>query len=222
MAKVKVNFDVKNTTIITETIAKQMGRRAVSMAKKMIANGVSPVAGGKRRFPGYAATRKTESLRRIKKNLKSKKARAAARALQVSRERGQYPLTVRDKYPGKKVRPVNLSLNGWYLDHLTWWIADKRSRVRKAFRLKDTSKNKTVSVGFSATTGQYSAPPKEIKDYFATHNEGKHPHVPQRKHLPTRQGEKFASSIMREMKKIIERRVKNMVIAENNRTRNKK
>jgi hypothetical protein len=223
MAKVTVNFDMKNTQIITETIAKQMGARTVKIAKDMISKGISPVK-GVGRFDGYAATRKTSQLRKVKKTFKSKKARSAARALLKEREQSEYPWTVRDKYPDKKVRPVNLSLNGWYLSHYTWWI-HKKNILKRAFQSRSSKKaeNKVVSIGLSSTTGQFSKPPKKVMDYFKTHNNGTQaPNVPQRKHLPTGLNDEFASSIMRELKRIIERRVKNMIIAENNKTRNNK
>ena len=223
MAKVKVNFDIKKQQIITERIGEAIGKRAVSMAKKMIANGQSPVR-NVGRFERYAAQRASASVVKLRKNFKSKKARAASTKLIAQREKGKYPKTkdIQERFPSKKVRPVNLSLNGWYLSHLTYWLHKSKLQKLGASLGVSASKFKTnykISIGFSGTEGKKTRVPKKVKQFFEAHNEGLNDKVPQRKHLPTGQNEEFSVSIMREIKKIIERRVKNLVIAENNKNK---
>lgn len=111
---------------------------------------------------------------------------------QIGSKPSNYPKDVRGRYPTKKTRPVNLYLNGWYLSHLTHWF-NKRSN--------------TVGVGFSGSYEKKTKPPKAVIDYFEAHNEGMHPHVPKRKHLPNKKGDQFTKTIQSAYKKEFERAV---------------
>lgn len=215
MAQVKVQLDVMNAEIITKQVAKHMGLKTVRMAKDMISKGMSPVR-GYGRFPAYAAQRASGSVKKARGKFKSKRARDAATRLIKERESGKYPWSVMDRFPDKKVRPVNLFLNGWYLDHYTYWF--ERRRTSRFSR----SKNYSVIIGLSSSRDVYSAPPPDVFKYFEAHNEGMHKDVPMRRHLPTRQGEEFAVSIMREIVRIVGERVKVLARDQNNRTRKNK
>lgn len=210
MAKVKVNFDAMKTNIMNKETARKIGVVITGTSKRMISKGLSPVK-GEGRFESYAAQRASAGAKKIKKSLKSKAGRAKASQIIKAKEQGSYPWTVMDRFPGKQVRPVNLSLNGWYLKHLRWWhINGFKTAMSNAFS-SGPKKTVIVNVGFSSSSQTYSKPPKRVEEMFETHNEGMHKHVPQRKHLPTGMGETFNVSIMRDVKKIIEKRVSDVV-----------
>lgn len=168
MAKVKVSLEsAKRPNWFGSKSGKRIGVATIDAMKNSISQGLSPVR-GEGRFERY-------------KNQGNK---------------DKYPGNVRDKYPSKKQRPVNLYLNGWYLSHLTYWI------------------NKTknyIGIGFSGKTGVKQPPPKKVRQYFETHNEGMHPDVPQRKHLPNDIGDTFTVSVEREYKREFERIVKSAI-----------
>ena len=141
--------------------------------KKFIAVGKSPVK-GVGRFDAYAAQR----LGTQKGDAKSK-----------------YPWPQRKgKYPGKKIRPINLHLSGKFLKQLTHWVV---------------SKNK-ISFGFNS-------PDEKTKKLIETHNEGKHPDVPMRRFLPTRKGEDLVVSVKRKTLETLQLEV-NKVVQKSNRS----
>lgn len=105
-------------------------------------------------------------------------------------DQSKYPNTptIKRQFPQKKVRPVNLFLSGDYLSEFTYRIVSKG-----------------VELGFIS-------PSRLTRKKFETHNEGKHPHVPQRKHLPDRsKNEELAVSIMREVRAIVRRRISDII-----------
>ncbi len=84
-----------------------------------------------------------------------------------------YPNTVRSKFPNKNIRPVNLWLDGTYINSFTFR------------RLKNA-----IEIGLFE-------PPELIRKMFETHNDGAlEPDVPQRKVLPN-EGEGFIITIQR-------------------------
>ena len=103
-----------------------------------------------------------------------------------------YPYSVQSQFPSKKVRPVNLFLSGKYLSDL-----DHKISVRK----------KSLTIGFFRGLSKKKA---------QTHNEGLHPKVPQRKHLPTGKDERFTASVDRVLKELFAKRLK-IVIAKSKR-----
>lgn len=193
MAKTKVRLDLKGALgkIAKERIfdAKteiQLGATTVSMMLDFISKGQSPVK-GYGRYVGYAADRKASSAKVGANQFTSPKvARKIANSIRGSSK--YYPNSVLTKFPGKKRRPVNLSLNGKFLSTI------KHQRLRSA---------QGVEVG-------HINPDQFQKDLFATHNMGEHPHVPQRKYLPS-PGEEFVISIMRKIREIISLRIKDLI-----------
>lgn len=125
---------------------------------------------------------------------------ASQRIKEKRNKRKRYPLSVQDEFPDKRVRPVNLKLSGEFLKNLTWW------RTRLGGLLK---------IGMSKSTGRRSRPSKKILAMFKTHNEGTHKDVPQRKFLPTNRGEQLAVTIERNIKKISEKRINDIIRKEN-------
>ena len=90
-----------------------------------------------------------------------------------------------DEYPGKTKSPVNLFLSGKMLD------AIEAFRSGKAIRLGIFNDN-------------------EALDRAIAHNEGKGK-MPRRAFLPTKDGEKFAQTIMRAIVDIFDKRVKELL-----------
>lgn len=97
---------------------------------------------------------------------------------------------------GKNKRPINLKLTGEFLKSLTHFT--KRS-----------------GSGFEAKIG-FKIVNKRISALFETHNEGKHPHVPQRRFVPTKKGERFLVSIERKYIAIITKRLNDVLKSTNN------
>lgn len=95
--------------------------------------------------------------------------------------------TIKKKYPGKKSRPVNLKLSGKWLGKLS-------------FRPKAGG----VFIGWINPTNLEKA-------LIETHNEGLHPHVPQRKVLPNGPGDDYAPTIKAIIKKIVRNRIKSII-----------
>lgn len=87
-----------------------------------------------------------------------------------------YPNNVKRKYPGKRKRPVNLTLSGEYLRKLE-------------YRASPTG----LKFGWFSLSG-------DMKEKYETNNLGLNPLVPQRKILPTSQAESFKTSIVRRLK----------------------
>lgn len=156
----------KHTDWLDKSTSRDVGRSVVKEMNRMIANGLSPVR-GEGRFVRYSDQRG-----------------------------GNYPSSVRGRFPNKKTRPVNLWLNGWYLSFLTYWF-----NVRKKY----------VAIGFSSKEGTKQPVPGKVRDYFEAHNEGMNRNVPKRKHLPNDEGDKFAVSVERVYRKFFEQAVKSAI-----------
>lgn len=155
MAKIKVKVDLKDLKDLKKFINNAdleiIGQNIVSGSKAFIAKGISPVR-GKRRFTAYAAQREEA----------------------VS----NYPLNKINEFPDKKVRPVNLTLAGGYIDRFTNWV-----------------ENKSVFVGFRNAS-------QKTVDLYEAHNLGLNTKkaVPERRHLPlVAQDEEFNISIQRQI-----------------------
>lgn len=123
---------------------------------KTVKTGVSPVL-GYGRFEAYAAQRSPSG--------------------DGSRSSLKYPYSVQSKFPDKKLRPVNLTLDGTMLNAIS-------ARIKKN----------------SFDLGIFTGKPKLMAE---THNEGTQiSKVPQRKFLPTASGELFIVSIQRRIKNL--------------------
>jgi hypothetical protein len=112
--------------------------------------------------------------------------RYAGYAVTRTGRKNAYPKNVQKQYPGKTVRPVNLKLTGDLWDAIT-----------------HQKRKNGVSIG-------HHTPTVDIHKKFETHNVGVDPLVPQRKYLPD-EGEGFIVSIMREIKDIYLRRIKDII-----------
>ena len=162
--KVKVDFRalkrnlLNKQTVINNATKKKLGKFVDKETKKRIAVGKSPVM-GVGRFKAYA-------IQRLGKG---------------------YPSTVRGKFPGKKNRPVNLSLDGTFLDNIGF---------------------KPIKTGI-----EYGLQSNEklMKDMFETHNDGKHSDVPQRKFIPNKRGDKYTPDILKGIKGIYSKRIKDII-----------
>lgn len=82
-----------------------VGKATVDVMKDRIKKGISPISG--RRFPAYKRGRDPRG----------------------------YPNTVRDKFPAKRRRPVNLFLSGDFLSNLTYKLARSSFRLRSAVKI---------------------------------------------------------------------------------------
>lgn len=99
----------------------------------------------------------------------------------------KYPFSVQHKYPGKKIRPINLQLSGKMIDSI------------KVISIS----NDKVTIGVSGTKQKLMA---------ETHNEGtQEPRVPTRRFMPTADGEEFVGSIQTKILAIIEKRVFDLI-----------
>ena len=179
---------------------KKVGKEVVKMMKSDISKGKSPVR-GIGRFPGYIAQRDPAAARgkQARKVAKGLTGAQKQRARAISRETSQqlatkYPNSVRDKFPDKKLRPINLKLSGVFLKHLNF-------RVRTG---------KFVWIGMQRPT-------EKIKKMFATHNDGTHKHVPRRQFLPNGKDDQFTPRIMRTVKDIYKRRIERLIFDLNKR-----
>jgi hypothetical protein len=147
-----------HNTIFGDKLAKGVKGKVLDL----VSVGVSPVK-GKGRFKAYAAQR--------------------------SSALGSYPNIprIREKYPSKKTRPVNLYLDGSYLEAVT----------------KHTNKSTGIEFGL-INASEFN------RDLFKTHNEGKNRNVPQRKVIPTK-GEGFVESVNKIIKDIYLQRIRNII-----------
>lgn len=205
MAKVSVTFNfsflrrLQGRQFLSASDMSAVGQAVVDGSKALIARGVSPVRDWGR-FPAYKAQRsaaKVKALRESAKSVQSKKAQKAirvqARNISDRSKQRDYPFSVMGKYPGKKVRPVNLYLSGEMLSHLTF---------------KRTGKE-TIEVGIIDA-------PSEIETIARAHNEGPTDgKFPQRRFLPVANGERYALVIERAIREIYRRAV-DRIVAESN------
>lgn len=170
-AKVTFKFDpqIYLDNFINKKFADQVGKTVVAEMKRNIGNGVSPVRGfGK--FESYASQRGVE---------------------------GGYPKNVKNKYPNKKTRPINLTLSGKYLKELGHWFD------------RGFSSGARIMIGFSK-----GAPSKRTKDLLDAHNKGGNKFIPRRPHMPrASKGEKFTVSIDEKIVALFKQRIQAIIKA---------
>jgi len=169
VTKVKVKFssDLSPDKILDDATAKLVGETVKDMMLNLISKGISPVR-GEGKFKAYAEQRLNDKTK--------------------------YPKSVKKKFPGKKTRPVNLSLSGELLKKFGWWISKGARGL-----------GKTTWIGFKN-------PSKRTKDLLETHNEGRHKDVPKRQILPDfSQNEELAVSINRKIVEIYRKRVESII-----------
>ena len=166
MAKTKVKVTLPtlekltSKNVVNQRTADRLGRTIKKESLKLASVGKSPVA-GQGRFKAYAAQRKGKGYPNIP--------------------------SIKKMFPGKKVRPVNLFLDGSYLNAL-------------GHRKK----------GNGIEYGWLNASPF-IEKLIEAHNEGKHPDVPKRQVLPTGDGQEFTASIMRLIREVYLDRIRDII-----------
>lgn len=166
----------------------RVANEIIKVMKEFIAAGKSPVQ-GVGRFVGYKAAEATKAISQTKRSFnKISKAIPALKASSNSRnkilnsniadiKRRGYPYSVLDKFPGKRVRPVNLELTGDMLRALIFKIEKKGPRIG-IFEQSEALKAET-------------------------HNDGTQvPKVPRRKFIPNKRGDELVISLMRTIKAI--------------------
>lgn len=190
MARVKVKLNLKTLKglnrkdIASKTFQKKLGERVLKDIADHISVGKSPVA-GQGRYKGYRVDRPgVTGVGGLTGKTKDKKKRRAA-----NNKKDLYPNSVKDKFPGKQKRPVNLELSGDMLKKMNW------SGIIGG-----------VSVGLMRAS-------KKIRDRFKSHNEGLNEkrNVPRRAILPTGDGEKFTPFITRRIKSLWLARIRQMI-----------
>lgn len=208
MAKIKVKISLKNLKgftkkeIASRKFQNKLGDRVLDMVKDSIAIGKSPVK-GQGRYVAYHAARVHGSALNILK--KDKRAagfhkRDGIRD-EIDREVGRikvaqaklYPNSVKDKYPSKKNRPINLWLSGDLMNALKW----RRSLGG-------------VTIGLIRAS-------RKLKAIFRSHNEGIR--NPRRAILPTGQKQQFTALIKRSIKNLYLARIRQMISINNKRNR---
>jgi len=169
VAKVKIKIPTVDSMvkrkIATRKFRDKLGRLVLKEILSSIARGISPVR-GHGRFKGYKVDRSTG------------KAKAQA-----------YPNSVKDKFPSKRKRPVNLKLSGDLL---------KAMRFRRLVG--------GVEVGLINAS-------KKLKAIFEGHNEGSNlkAKLPQRKILPTGPKDRFKVSIQRRIVNLYLARIRQII-----------
>lgn len=170
MAKVKVTvhidplkFKLLHGFVNDKATGNKIGRFTVDQIRKLTSVGKSPVR-GVGRFKPYVEQREPD-------------------------HPNPYPKSVRKSHPSKKVRPVNLRLNGAMMKALGF-ISNKSG----------------VTVGFAKASDL-------IKKIFDAHNHGtlKAKNVPERKFLPTSRGEEFTPRLTKGIKDIYVLRIKSII-----------
>ncbi len=199
-------------SIVDTQTASLIGTVVETMSKRVISTGLSPVLGVGRFVPyvGQGAfseitkllkeaqkrrfTRLSESAKRAQSaNLKKLVARQRSAAMSQAKAQADriknrfYPYSAMKKYPDKKVKPVNLYLDGSFLDTLT-----------------HAPRPNGIEFG-------HLFPDAKTKDLFEAHNEGLNKYVPQRKYLPNKKGELFIVSIMRAIRNVYSQRIKSII-----------
>ncbi len=183
---VKLDFMKDLKQFVNDQFAEDVGDATIMGILEATKVGLSPVK-GIGRFVGYKAQEEAKKLKQVathlsKANMKSQASSMRSKAKTTS-SRG-YPFSVQSRFPGKKVRPVNLSLTGTMLESIEA-IYNKRKG--------------------SVTIGIFKGKSKLIAE---THNLGtQEPRVPTRQFLPTTQGQEFVESIMRGIKEIYRKRL---------------
>ncbi len=137
---------------INKETAEAIGDAVIEEMKSMVAKGISPIE-GEGRFPEYKAVTEIRGLKEFKKKSpKSSRSREDAGRLIRARTSRGYPYSVQDKFPGKKPRPVNLTLSGKFLSKLKKFIsgqAGQKIKIEVGFaddKVRSGTSNKYVSV----------------------------------------------------------------------------
>lgn len=165
MAKVRVDLSgIRNSLLSRRAVDNRtkdkVGEFVDRETKKRIAVGKSPVK-GVGRFKAYAVQRKGEG----------------------------YPETsnIKSRFPLKKTRPVNLKLDGTFLDA----IGFNRTKFGVEYGLQSRR--------------------KLLQDMFDAHNNGEHPDVPQRKFVPTGSRDAYTTDIVKGIRDIYNDRVSDII-----------
>lgn len=113
--KPKVEDSIKQQDLV------QVGVAACNRMVELISRGISPIE-GKGRFPAYKWAGK---LNDIRKKLGAKNSKKISRAIKATK----YPYSAMDEYPNKRVRPVNLTLSGKFLEDLQPRVSGKKLKI---------------------------------------------------------------------------------------------
>lgn len=189
--KVKLKLDpaLTSPSLFGKRFQDRVGLQVVMAMREAIAIGLSPVK-GVGRFVAYAAQRKANDVKSFAATQsKNKQGYYRKLASKTAKSSGLYPNSVKGKFPGKQARPVNLSLNGSFLDTIS-------------FRSSDG----VVEIG-------HIEPDQQTKNLFEAHNEGLNTknQVPKRKYLPNKRGDEFLVGIMRTIKSLYQERIKQIL-----------
>lgn len=186
MAKLKVTLklDPKLNKMFDRKFQNDLGRQVVTEMKKLIAKGISPVKGVPR-FEAYAVQRKSAENRTV---AQVQGAKGLNRKTSKSNSlKHLYPNSVKNKFPGKQARPVNLFLDGSFIDTISYKSSDNKVEVGHI----DMDKN--------------------TRNLFEAHNEGLNRNVPKRKYLPNKRGEEFVASIKTLIKSIYSAKIRSIL-----------
>ena len=177
MAKVKVTIKMPAIEAMKRLnslpVALKVGPPVVQKMLEAIAKGLSPVYGFGR-FEEYVGIGRQRRTRKLAKALRKGGAPKKARSLTSSLGK-PYPLSVQHKFPNKKVRPVNLSLNGKMLSYLGARFS-----------------NGSLEIGIF----------DKDQALLASYHQDGTPDMPQRRFIPSGKGEDFIVTIRRLMKNL--------------------
>lgn len=115
--------------VIDRNTAKNVGEEVTDTMVKLISKGVSPIK-GVGRFPEYKVNQKVSQALSDKGvnagNFHGKHEKRLAnrhnKRVKQDAQKNQYPYSVQDKYPNKRIRPVNLKLSGDMLANLVFRV----------------------------------------------------------------------------------------------------
>lgn len=188
--KLKLDPRLKSAkTMFDKRFQERVGLQTVLMMREMIAIGLSPVKGFGR-FVAYSAQRKANDVKTFAATqAKNKQGFYRKLSSKTAKSSSLYPNSVRSKYPGKQTRPVNLSLEGSFVETINFDASDGK-----------------VEVGHIDAS-------QRTRNLFEAHNEGLNTkmQVPQRKYLPNKRGDDFVVSIMRMIKDLYQQRIKQII-----------
>ncbi len=94
----------------------EIGDAAIDEMKKVIAKGISPIK-GVGRFEAYKWAGAANRITKIAKGLTGAR-KKSARQKASDLKKGKYPFSMKNKFPNKRERPVNLFLSGDQLSNL--------------------------------------------------------------------------------------------------------
>ena len=165
----------------------RVGLQVVMAMRAAIAVGLSPVR-EVGRFVAYKAQRASSDVKAFA-TTQGKDAQGYYRKLsrKTAKSSQYYPNSVKNKYPDKQLRPVNLYLDGSFLETISYQAADG-----------------IIEIG-------HIDPDQKTRQLFEAHNEGLNPNVPKRKYLPNKRGDEFIVTIMRMIKSVYQERIKQIL-----------